>query len=54
MNGEKRMQMNNDQPKYSRLAFLISLLTPLILLGLLAFGAILGITKLIKMIWDLF
>jgi len=46
--------MKSSGPKYSRVAFWISLLTPLILLGLLAFGGILGITKLIKMVWDLF
>jgi hypothetical protein len=47
--------MRNEQPKkYSRIAFWISLLTPLILFGLLAFGGVLGITKLIKMIWNLF
>jgi hypothetical protein len=46
--------MQNEQRKYSRIAFWISLLTPLILFGLLAFGGVLGITKLIKMIWNLF
>jgi hypothetical protein len=46
--------MKNNEPKYARVAFWISLLTPLVLFGLLAFGGILGITKLIKMIWDLF
>jgi hypothetical protein len=46
--------VNNGGPKYSRLAFWISLLTPLVLFGLLAFGGLIGITKLIKMIWDLF
>jgi hypothetical protein len=46
--------MKNTERKYSRVAFWISLLTPLIILGLLAFGGVMGITKLIKMIWNLF
>jgi hypothetical protein len=46
--------MKNGERKNSRVAFWISLLTPLVLFGLLAFGGILGITKLIKMIWSLF
>ena len=46
--------MKNGQRKYSRVAFWISLLTPLVILGLLTFGGVLGITKLIKMIWNLF
>ncbi len=48
---EKRTDKEEEKSRYSRVSFWISLLTFLVLFGLLAFGSILGITNLIRMLW---
>jgi hypothetical protein len=48
---EKRADREKEKSRYSRVSFWISLVTFLMLFGLLAFGSILGVTNLIRMLW---
>ena len=49
---EPNRHQRNRRPASHRVGFWISSITFLVLFGLLLFGGLMGISKLVKMLWD--